>query len=481
MFGIAFLTGKVVVGRFPRILFRLNQCLTTSSRWTSARAATYQETLNLKETKVTRNKNQLRIASESNNGSVATVGVWTDAGSRYENAKSNGLAHLFERLAFKGTLKKSEADLLNEAESLGIRFAASASREVTAIYAQCLSKDVPRAVEIIADIITNGNYMQASVDQERAAVLAELEAAETDLKTVTMDYLYASAFQGTPLGLSLLGTTDSLKSLTPADVISFSKLHFKPPRMVLAAVGGVNHDELVALGDKLFGDISLNYDQEIPVLRHCRFTGSEVRARYDDLPLAHVAIAVEGAKFGSHDSLVLSVASAVIGSWERTYGAGVNIASRLGSSNAQEQMCLQFESFNHEHSDTGLWGLHFVADRHTIDDMMFNVQGEWMRLCSSITEFEVTRAKNQLKMQLLERVGSSAATCNDIGRQLLFTGQRTSYAELDAAIDSISAKTVRDVCSKYIYDKCPVVASIGPVEGLPDYNRLRAAMYWMRL
>jgi mitochondrial-processing peptidase subunit beta len=73
-----------------------------------------------------------------------------------------------------------------------------------------------------------------------------------------------------------------------------------------------------------------------------------------------VAIAVQGAKFGSHDSLVLSVASAIIGSWERTYGAGVNIASRLASSNAQEQMCLQFESFNHKHSDTGLWLVQLV-------------------------------------------------------------------------------------------------------------------------
>jgi len=81
----------------------------------------------------------------------------------------------------------------------------------------------------------------------------------------------------------------------------------------------------------------------------------QIRARYDDLPLAHIAIAVEGAPFGSQDSLVLSVASMVIGSWERSYGAGANLASKLASACAQEEMCHRFESFNDLYSDTGVW------------------------------------------------------------------------------------------------------------------------------
>jgi len=207
--------------------------------------------------------------------------------------------------------------------------------------------------------------------------------------------------------------------------------------MVLAAAGGVHHDELVSLGEKLFSDISLQYEREIPTLSKCRFTGSEIRARYDDLPLAHVAIAVEGAPFGSSDSLALSVAAMLVGSWERSYGAGANLASRLASANAQEQMCHNFESFYDQFSDTGLWGLYFVADPHTIDDMMFNIQGEWMRMCASVTEFEVTRAKNQLKMHLMQRHGGTTATCDDMARQLLYTGRRTTLAELDSAIDAL--------------------------------------------
>jgi len=117
----------------------------------------------------------------------------------------------------------------------------------------------------------------------------------------------------------------------------------------------------------------------------------------------------------------------------------------------------------------------------TIEDFIFNLQGQWMRLCSSATEFEVERAKKQLKVDLLNQLDSTTLNCEDIGRQVVYYGRRVPLAELDARIDAVSARTVRDVCMKYVYDKCPAIASVGPVEQVPDYNRLRGGMYWLRL
>jgi hypothetical protein len=81
----------------------------------------------------------------------------------------------------------------------------------------------------------------------------------------------------------------------------------------------------------------------------------QVRARYDDLPLAHVAMAVEGPAHGTRDSLVMEVAQYIVGSWDRTHAAGANLASRLASACAQEELCHSFESFSHKYSDTSLW------------------------------------------------------------------------------------------------------------------------------
>jgi predicted Zn-dependent peptidase len=387
---------------------------------------------------------------------------------------------MIEHLSFKGTSKMPESKLVAEAESHGIKLNTYSTRELIAVFATCQSKDVPIAVGLLADIVKDQSCDEDIFKKEKVALQAELDAAESNLKLVTMDYLYATAFQGTPMGQSILGTSESLESMTPKDVRIFKKTHFKPTKMILAAAGGVNHSELMLLGEQHFGDMSLQYDYEIPQLSKCRFTGSEIRARYDDLPLTHAAIAVEGAPFGSDDGLALSVATMLIGSWDPSYAAGANLSSRLASACAQAPLCRSFQAFYNPYSDTGLWGLYFTADRLTSEDMMFNLQGEWMRLCTSVTDFEVARAKNDLKMKLLQRMESSQFACDVMAKEVLYTLKKMTIPELIDAIDAISARTVRDVCTKYIYDKCPAVAGVGPVEAIPDYNRVRGAMSWLR-
>jgi len=457
--------------------------VSSSRRWIAlAPSVTYQDALNVTDTNLSTLKNKLRVATQCNNGAnTATVGVWINAGSRFETDKNNGITHLLEHLAFKGTTKRSELDIQTEAESLGIELSSRSSRELTSIQAKCLIKDVPKAVELLADVVLRNALSDAEIDRARNAILRELQDIEADSGAVMMDYLYASAYQGTSLGHSTLGTTSSLTSLKSKDLANFIASHYKAPKMVLSAAGGVSHAELVSLAEKYFTDKSLTQEQDVPKIRRCRFTGSEVRARYDDLPLAHVGIAIEGPGHGHRDSMALQVAQAVIGSWDRTHHAGKHLSSRLSSACGEEDLCHSFQSFYNKYSDTGLWGLRFVADRHSIDDMMFNVQGEWMRLCNAVTDFEVTRAKNQLRMDLMTRLSTPESACNALARQVMYSGKALSLASIDAEIDAVNANAVRDVCTKYIYDKCPAVSSIGPVEGLPDYNRLRAAMYWMRL
>jgi processing peptidase subunit beta len=444
-------------------------------------AASYEDVLSIPETKITTLKNHLKVATEESHNATATVGVWIDAGSRYETEQNNGVAHLLEHLAFKGTSKKSPLDLELEAENHGIHLSAHSSREQIAFYAHCLSKDVPKAVEILADVVQNATLSDAEIEKEKGTVMKELQEIDTDLGTVTMDYLHATAYQGTTMGRSIYGTTQSIKSLKRSDLTEFIGTHYKPPRMVLAAAGGIHHNEIVQLGEKLFTGLSLNYDHEIPVRSRPRFTGSEIRARDDDLPLAHVAIAVEGPGSASADNIPLDVAATLIGSWDRTYGGGKHLSGVLASRCAQEEMAQSFRSFNIAYHDTGLWGAYFVADPHAIDDFLFNLQGQWMRICSSATESEVERAKNQLKVDLFTQLDGTTLNCEDIGRQVLYYGRRANIAEIDARINAVSARTIRDVGMKYIYDKCPAVASVGPVETLPDYNRIRGSMYWLRL
>eukprot|EP00918_Siedleckia_nematoides_P098299 GHVU01215157.1.p1 GENE.GHVU01215157.1~~GHVU01215157.1.p1 ORF type:complete len:479 (+),score=46.86 GHVU01215157.1:26-1462(+) len=451
-----------------------------SCRW-QTQQATYRDTLlNVPETKVSTLKNGLRVASEDSGIPTATVGLWIDAGSRFETSENNGTAHFLEHMAFKGTSKRSQVDLELEVENMGSHLNAYTSREQTVYYAKCFAQDVPKAVEILSDILQRSTLGEQEIERERSVILREMQEVETNTQEVVFDYLHATAFQGTPLGMTILGPTENILSIQRKDLVEYVSTHYKGPRMVLSAAGGVDHNELVALAEQNFGGMSNTFDGKIPELTPCRYTGSEMRLRDDDMPQAHIAIAVEGAGWDNPDNIALMVANTIIGSWDRSHGGGVNLPSKLASICAETGQAHSFQSFNTCYTDTGLWGMYFVSDALQVEDMLYNVQGEWMRLCTSVTDFEVERARNLLKTNMLQTLDGSTPICEDIGRQMLTYGRRLPLPELDARIDAVTAEVVRDVCSKYIYDKCPALAAIGPLEQLPDYNRIRSSMYWLR-
>lgn len=280
--------------------------------------------------------NGLRVATEDSGAATATVGLWIDAGSRYETAQNNGVAHFLEHMAFKGTAKRSQTDLELEVENMGAHLNAYTSREQTVFYAKCLSKDVPKAVEILGDIIQNSKLGESEIERERSVILREMQEVESNLQEVVFDHLHATAYQGTPLGNTILGPTKNIKSITRQDLKDYIDSHYHTPRIVLAAAGGVNHNELVNLAQKELGKLKNTFDGKAPILQPCRFTGSEVRVRDDSLPLAHIAIAVEGCGWADQDNVPLMVANTLIGSWDRSQGGGVNNASALARASAED-------------------------------------------------------------------------------------------------------------------------------------------------
>ena len=122
-----------------------------------------------------------------------------------------------------------------------------------------------------------------------------------------------------------------------------------------------------------------------------------------------------------------------------------------------------------------------VSDRrYGLDDLVWLVQQSWMRLCLSATAEQVDRAKIQLKSAYLLQLDGTTPLAEDIGRQLLCYGERMHLGDIFAAIDAVDPAAVQAAAHKYIYDKCPAVAAFGPVESMPDYNRIRSGMRWLR-
>lgn len=197
---------------------------------------------------------------------------------------------------------------------MGAHLNAYTSREQTVYYAKCLSKDVDKSVDILADIIQNSKFGEAEIERERSVILREMQEVETNLQEVVFDHLHSIAYQGTPLGLTILGPTENIKSIQRQDLVNYITDHYKGSRMVLAGAGGVDHDKLVKLAEQHLGNIRNDYngtDVAEVMPSGVRFTGSDIRIRDDDMPFIYGAMAVEGAGWDSPDNIPLMVANTV--------------------------------------------------------------------------------------------------------------------------------------------------------------------------
>ncbi|KAI7748198.1 hypothetical protein M8C21_002907 [Ambrosia artemisiifolia] len=434
-------------------------------------------------TRVTTLPNGLRVATESNLSSqTATVGVWIDAGSRFETEETNGVAHFLEHMIFKGTEKRSVRALEEEIENMGGHLNAYTSREQTTFYAKVMSQDVNQAVDVLSDVLQNSVFDDRLIDRERGVILREMEEVGAQTEEVIFDHLHATAFQYTPLGRTILGPAENIQKITKKDIQDYISTHYAAHRMVISASGAVKHEDLVEQVKKMFTKLSANplTTTQLVEKEPAIFTGSEIRMRDDDAPLAQFAVAFNGASWTDPDSIALMVMQAMLGSWNKTAGAGKHMGSQLAQLVGISELAESMMAFNTNYKDTGLFGVYAVAKPDCLDDLAFAIMQEISKLCYRINDADVIRAQNQLKSSLLLHIDGSSATAEDIGRQLITYGRRIPFAELFARIDAVDAATIKRVANRFIFDQDIAIAASGPVKLLPDYNWFRRRTYMLR-
>jgi len=458
-------------------LLRQGSCLNnlvrsrTSRRCASTLSAFEESLYNVPETVVSTLPNGFRVASEDSGGETCTVGVYIDAGSRFENETNNGVAHFLEHMAFKGSTQRTQRQLEIQVENMGAHLNAYTSRELTCYYAKCFKQDLPTAVNILSDLIQNPILEQRAINNERGVILRESEEVSKQLEEVVFDELHATAFQNTPLGMTILGTEQNIRTITRTQLREYIDTHYTAPRIVLAAAGGVDHEQLVELAD-------VNFSKLKPITKEgeyhpCPFTGSEIRIQNDHMPLAHVCMAVQGVSWTNPDYFGLMLASMIVGQWDNTLGGagrmspGGLMLEVVGSGIAHNYM-----TFNTCYTDTGLWGVYSVCEPHTVQQMVSAVQSEWRRLCTDVTEEELRRAKDVFKTNFLLQFDGSTPICEDIGRQMVTYGRRMPLPEFNQRVDLVDLQMFKDICAKYIFGGLPAVTAIGPVDQLMDYDTL---------
>jgi len=340
---------------------------------------------------------------------------------------------------------------------------------------------VGNAVDIISDILQNSKLESAAIERERDVILREQEEVDKQLEEVVFDHLHAAAYQGQPLGRTILGPKKNILSIKRDDLASYIKTNYTADRMVLVGAGGVEHEELVKLAEKHFSSLPVSQNPFPLGGAHGKnkpeFMAIDVRVRDDTMPTANIAIAVEGVSWRSSDYFPMLVLQSIFGNWDRSLGSSPLLSSRLSYIVSKNSLANSFMSFSTSYSDTGLWGIYLVTENlMNIDDLVHFTLKEWQRMSISPAIVEVERAKSQLKASLLLGLDGTTAIAEDIGRQLVTTGRRFSPKQIEFAINAVTPEEIQRVAQKYLWDKDFSLAAVGRTEGLLDYTRIRMDM-----
>ncbi len=201
-------------------------------------------------------KNGIRVLTESHKSTrCAVVGFWLDRGTRDEDPRIVGVSHLIEHLVFKGTKKLSALQIAQKIEAVGGEINAFTSKEHTCFHATTLKEDLELSVQILSQLFFAAIFDETEFEKEKNVVLQELYMSRDDIEDSVFDEYFAKAFPKDSIGWPILGTEDSLKSITQKDVLKWYKKNYLAGNLIVSVAGNVQHEKVVQLAEKYLGHL----------------------------------------------------------------------------------------------------------------------------------------------------------------------------------------------------------------------------------
>ena len=405
--------------------------------------------------------NGFRIVTEHMPGlKSASAGVWVMAGGRHERPAQNGIAHFLEHMAFKGTKRRSSLQIAEEIEDVGGYINAYTSREMTAYYARVLEKDVALALDVIGDIVLNPAFDKKEIEVERHVILQEIGQALDTPDDIIFDWLQEVSYPDQAFGRTILGPSERVSAFSRADLKAFVAQHYGPGQMILAAAGGVNHDEIVAQATEIFGAMKA---KPATTFQPAAFKGTE-RREVKDLEQVHFAMAFDAPGYRHPDVYTAQV-------YSMTMGGGMS--SRLFQKVREERgLCYSIFAQSGAYEDTGQITIYAGTSADEIAELTQITMDELKRAAGDMSEAEVARARVQIKAGMLMGLESPSSRAERIARLLAIYGR---VPDLDEAVARIDAVTMADV-RRYAGDMASAdtaLALYGPVSKAPGLEEIR--------
>ncbi|GAB6054502.1 pitrilysin family protein [Magnetospira thiophila] len=418
----------------------------------------------MKNVQVTTLPSGLRVVSDfMPTVETVSLGAWVEVGTRHEKPMRNGISHLLEHMAFKGTPTRDAQDIAEEIEAVGGSINAYTSREHTAYYAKVLKEDSALAMDILADILQNSLLDGAELERERAVVLQEIHQAHDTPDDIVFDYFQETAFPDQPLGRPVLGTLERIGGLTRQDLVEHMDDHYSASQMVLSASGNLDHDALVALAGTAFERLTSTTPGKPQT---ARYAGGECR-KNRDLEQVNLVFGFGGTPYGHPDYYASSVLSGLLGG---------GMSSRLFQEIREKRgLVYSIYSFTSSYTDDGLFGIYAGTGQDEVAQVMPVICDQIRAVCDGVTDKEVARAKAQIKASILMSLESTGSRCEQLARQMLIFGRPLPIAEIVENLDAVDRESVLAVAQR-IFKSPPTLAAVGPLHKLESLEKLTARL-----
>jgi predicted Zn-dependent peptidase len=387
---------------------------------------------------------------------TASLGVWVKSGSRDERRDENGISHFLEHMAFKGTRRRSARQIAEEIEAVGGDLNAATSAENTAYYARVLKADVPLALDVLADILSEPAFAPDELTREQSVIVQEIGAVADAPDDLVFEHLQVIAFPDQPLGRSILGTAKTVRSFDEAKLRDYLAKHYRAPDIIVAAAGAIDHAAVVADVEKRFASFN---GPAGPAPEPARYGGgAHVEKR--ELEQVHIALALPGLAQTDPGLYSLQMFSNVLGG---------GMSSRLFQEAREKRgLCYSIYSFHSPYSDVGMFGLYAGTDAADTSELMRLIVDEIANATETITEAEIARAKAQMKTGLLMALESSGERIGQLARHMIAWGRPIPLAELVAKVEAVTVESARAAGRALIRRGKPAIAVLGLGSGLEN-------------
>lgn len=386
------------------------------------------------------------------------VGCWVEAGGVFEGEREHGVAHLLEHLVFKGTRRRTARDIARDIEGRGGTLGAFTEKEFCCYYAVVLDDHLEIAVDVLADLLLHHEYDGEQLAKEKGVVLEEISDLEDTPEDLVHELIARGLWPDHPVGTGLLGSRESVATMTAEDVRAFWRRRYTPSTVTVAAAGSVDPDRLRGFLDRwlVFGENG-QPQGDLPALPSRREL-----LLIEQRPLAQVHLLV-----GSRTDGVLAETRFPLLVLNAALGGGMG--SRLFQ-NIRETHGLVYSVYSNvsQLRDTGMLGVYLATDPSRLPEAAALVARELGFMCAEgITEQELAEAKEQIKGSLVLSQESTSSRMTRLATHEIYFGRHMGLDETLACIDAVTLPQVVEIARRLFWAEEPTVAMVGPVDAEP--------------